>query len=73
MLDFIFTPVKRLLGFLSGLFLTYVIGFRKGVKHEQDKNIKEENKRLKSNLGVSDSALAKRLRDRAKRKDKDNG
>lgn len=43
--------------------------FRAGVKHEKQKRQDERLNQLNDALGVDDDALARKLRERAKRKD----
>lgn len=70
MLDFILDPIRKLVAAATGFFMTYVVGFIRGFKKAENDAVKKENKKLRSNVGVSDSDLSKRLRERAKRKDR---
>lgn len=72
MLNFIIDPIRKLAAMAASFFLTYVVGFKKGHDRAEGDAVKKENKRLRSNVGVSDGDLAKRLRERAQRKDRNN-
>lgn len=71
MFSFIIDSIKRLVARAASLFSVYVVGLFRGYNKAENDAVKKENKKLRSNVGVSDSDLSKRLRERAKRKDRD--
>ena len=60
MISFINSLITKLAAFCAAFFL--------GRETEKNEQTKKENKRLKSNIGISDSSLANKLRERAANK-----
>jgi hypothetical protein len=61
MIEALVAPILSALTRAAAFFAAFFLG----KKNEENKNLKEENERFKSSIGLSDSALADKLRKQA--------
>lgn len=70
MIDYFLSKISKLATSVAGFFSAYVIGWFKGKSHAERKAEDAHRENLENIVGFDDGALADRLRNRARKKDR---